>query len=84
MDLILGSLTNEDGSVGNLYRSKYNTRKSSASRRWRHWTTGADLGGLHWVRTPPDYLRLSNTTGILQNMQICMICILSSSNYVTA
>ena len=44
MDLILGSLTNEDGSVGNLYRSKHNIRKSSASKRWRHWTTGADLG----------------------------------------
>ena len=33
---------------------------------------------------PRDDLRFSNTTGILQNMAICMICILSSSHYVTA
>ena len=29
-----------------------------------------------------DDLRLSNTTGILQNMEICMIFILSSSHYI--
>ena len=29
-----------------------------------------------------DDLRLSNTTGILQNMEICMICILSSSHHI--
>ena len=29
-------------------------------------------------------LQLSNTTGILQNMQICTICILSSLHYVIA
>ena len=29
-----------------------------------------------------DDLRLSNTTGILQNMDICMICILSSSHHI--
>ena len=38
---------------------------------------------------PPDDLRLSNTTGIPQNMQICMICLYSqqftfSSHYVIA
>ena len=30
----------------------------------------------------PDDLRLSNTTGILQNMEICMICILSSLHHI--
>ena len=38
------------------------------------------------MRTPPpsprDDLRLSNATAILQNPQICLICILSSSHYV--
>ena len=29
-----------------------------------------------------DDLRLSDTTGILQNMEICMICILSSSHHI--
>ena len=29
-----------------------------------------------------DDLRLSNTTGILQNMEICMICILSSLHHI--
>ena len=33
---------------------------------------------------PGDDLRLSNTTGILQNIEICIICILSSSHYVHA
>ena len=33
---------------------------------------------------PGDDLGYSNTTGILQNMAICMICILSSSFYVIA
>ena len=53
--------------------------------------TGADLGGgfrgCTPVPTPPpprDDLQLSNTTAVLQNMQICMICILSSSHYVIA
>ena len=33
---------------------------------------------------PRDDLRLSNTAAVLQNMQICMICILSGSHYVIA
>ena len=44
-------------------------------------------GRVQGVRPPPpprDDLRLSNTTAILQNMQICMICILSNSHYVIA
>ena len=38
------------------------------------------------AHTPPprDDLGFPNTTGILQNMAICMICILSSSYYVIA
>ena len=50
---------------------------------------GADLVGVcrgaHRPLPPLpswDDLRLSNTTGILQNMKICMIFILSSSNYI--
>ena len=51
---------------------------------------GADLVGVcrgaHRPPPPPfpswDDLRLSNTTGILQNMKICMIFILSSSHYI--
>ena len=41
---------------------------------------------MHPPPPPParDDLRLSNTTAILQIMQICMIRILSSSHYVTA
>ena len=44
---------------------------------------GVGGGGAH---PPPwrDDLKLSNTTGILQNMQICTIRILSSSHYVIA
>ena len=48
---------------------------------------GGSRGRVQGVRIPPptgDDLRLSKTTGILQNMQICMICILSSSHYVIA
>jgi len=36
------------------------------------------------VHTPRDDLGFSNTAGILQNMAICMICILGSSHYVIA
>ena len=49
---------------------------------------GADLVGVcRGAHRPPplpswDDLRLSNTTGILQNMKICMIFILSSSHYI--
>ena len=48
---------------------------------------GADLVGVcRGAHRPPlpswDDLRLSNTTGILQNMEICMICILSSSHHI--
>ena len=48
---------------------------------------GADLvrvcRGAHRPPFPSwDDLRLSNTTGILQNMKICMIFILSSSHYI--
>ena len=49
---------------------------------------GADLVGVcRGAHRPPplpswDDLRLSNTTGILQNMKICMICILSSSHHI--
>ena len=39
--------------------------------------------GVHTL-PPWDDLRLSNTTDFLENMQICMICILSSSDYVIA
>ena len=49
----------------------------------RFW--GAGAGGAH--PPPPcrdDDLQFSNTTGILQNMQICTICILSSLHYVIA
>ena len=34
--------------------------------------------------SPRDDQRLSNTTGILQNVQICTISILSCSHYVIA
>ena len=54
----------------------------------RAYSPGTDLGGgcrrCATPPPPPDNLRLSNTTAILQNMQICMICIFSSSHYVIA
>ena len=50
---------------------------------------GADLVGVcrgahHHPPSLPswDDLRISNATSILQNMEICMICILSSSHYI--
>ena len=44
---------------------------------------GGSMGRMQEVHPPlRDDLWLSNTTSILQNMQICMICILSSSHYV--
>ena len=53
-----------------------------------HFLSRADLGGgCRGAHTPPpprDDLEYSNTTGIPQNMAICMICILSSSFYVIA
>ena len=45
-------------------------------------------GRVQGVHTPPpptcDDLLLSNKSGILQNMHMCMICIFSSSHYVIA
>ena len=45
-------------------------------------------GWVQGVHTPPppacDDLLLSNKSGILQNMHMCMICIFSSSHYVIA
>ena len=42
-------------------------------------SSGVDLGeGAQGVPPPQDELQFSNTAGILQNMQICMICIFSS------
>ena len=49
---------------------------------------GADLVGVCRGAHPPppfpswDDLRLSNTIGILQNMEICMICFLSCSHSI--
>ena len=48
---------------------------------------GTDLKGMYRDAHPAplpswDDLWLSNTTGILQNMKICMIFILSSSHYI--
>ena len=54
--------------------------------RWLSGGGGGSRGRGQGVRTPSpwDDQRLSNTTGILQNMQICMISILSRSHYVIA
>ena len=56
--------------------SKYRSKASS----------GADLGDPFPLPLPThrDDLQFSNTAGILQNMQICMICIFSRSHYVIA
>ena len=44
----------------------------------------ADAGEHPSPPPPQNDLWFSNTTGILQSMQICMICILSSSHHVIA
>ena len=59
----------------------------SAENKRYCWLRGGSRGRVQGVRTLPplwEDLRLSNTTGIQQNVQICMICILSLSHYVIA
>ena len=51
---------------------------------YRDGTRGRVQGVCPPTPHPRDDLWLSNTTGVLQNTQICMICILSSSHYVIA
>ena len=55
---------------------------------WMQTFQFRQLGGGCGGTSPPPPARndlwFSNTTGILQSMQICMICILSSSHYVIA
>ena len=70
--------------------SPYNCDSDSlALAREDHLYRGRTSGRVQGVCPPPtpdprDDLWLSNTTGVRQNMQICMIRILSSSHYVIA
>ena len=71
--------------------SPYNCDSDSlALAREDHLYRGGTSGRVQGVCPPPptpdprDDLWLSNTTGVRQNMQICMIRILSSSHYVIA
>ena len=64
------------------------SRKKRLMCAWAY-SPGADLGGrVRRVRTPPPPSEMPCgfliLYGILQNMQICLICILSSSHYVNA
>ena len=69
--------------------SPYNCDSDSlALAREDHLYRGGTRGGYRGCAPPTpdtrDDLWLSNTTGVRQNMQIRMICILSSSHYVIA